>query len=198
MARLSRAIRWHRRGIGIAAAVVCLFACLSVLSPEAPESAPVVVAGRDLPAGTRLAATDLRVVLMPVEFVPSQALDTPEAAVGRTLTAALTSGSAITAASTLNGRESEGADERLVPFRVPDAATVSLLQVGDIITVVGATVDGGAVELATGVRVAALPAGTESSLGAESGALVVVAADAETAAELAAAASQMRMTIVLG
>ena len=98
----------------------------------------------------------------------------------------------------LNGRETSSGDERLVPFRVPDAATVALLQVGDRITVVGSTMDGGVVDLATDVRVAALPVSQSSGLGGgESGGLVVVAANAETAARLAAASSQMRMAIVM-
>lgn len=183
------------------AAVVCLFAALSALAPPQPETASALVAARTLSSGSLVAEDDLRVVDMPVDLVPEGALADPSEVVGRTLTAALTTGSVVTTASTLSGREGvAGPDERLVPFRVPDATTAALLQVGDRISVVGATVDGGAVDLATGVRVAALPAAADSGSlgGGESGALVVVAADAQTAATLAAASTQMRMAIVLG
>lgn len=57
--------------------------------------------------------------------------------------------------------------------------------------------DGGAVDLATNVQIAALPTPGSTGMGPESGALVVVSADAETAARLAAASSQMRMAIVM-
>lgn len=196
--RLARTARWHRRGLGTVAATVCLFACLAVLTPPAPETRTVVVAASLLPAGSQLAAADLKLVALPVEAVPDQALTQLDEATGRTLTGALTSGSVLTTASLLSGRDGTSPDERLVPFRVPDAATVALLQVGDRISVVGASTDGGVIDLASDVRVAALPApGASGSLGGESGALVVVAADPETAARLAAAAAQMRLAVVM-
>lgn len=197
--RLARAARWHRRTLGILAAVVCLFASLSALTPHEPETTEVLVATRALPAGTQLSAADVQVVAMPLPWVPDQAVADLAEVVGRTLTGALTRGSVLTAASTLNGRDpGSAANERLVPFRVPDAATVALLQVGDLISVVGASMDGGAVDLAIDVRVAALPApASGGAFGGESGALVVVAADPATASRLAAASGQMRMAIVL-
>lgn len=199
ISRLARAARWHRRALGITAAVVCLFAVLSAITPPKPETASVLVATRQLAAGTQLASADVRVVAMPVAFVPDLALGDPAEAVGRTLTSALTTGSVLTGASTLSGRDpAGGSDERLVPFRVPDAAIVALLQVGDRISVVGATVDGAAIDLAVDVRVAALPApGGSGSFGGESGALIVVAADPATASRLAAASGHLRMTVVL-
>lgn len=199
LARLRRFARWHRRPLGILAAAVCLFATISALTPDPPEARAVLAATRDLPAGTRLTDTDLRQVEVPLANVPNGALSEPAEALGRTITGGLTSGSILTTASILNPLDPQaGSDERLVPFRVPDTATVGLLQVGDRITVVGATMDGGAIEIAPNVRVAALPATDSGALGGDSGALVVVAADAETAARLAAAASQMRLAIVLG
>lgn len=197
--QLLRAARWHRRSLGIVAAAICLFAALSALSPPQPETRSILVAAHDLAAGSKITAADLRSVEMPVELAPQGALDDASQAIGRTLTGGLTTGSPLTTASILNPRDPQaGPDERLVPIRLPDQASVALLQVGDRITVVGATVDGGAIELANGVRVAALPNPTGGTLGGESGALVVVAADAETAARLAAASSQMRLAIVLG
>lgn len=196
--RLARAARWHRRGLGIAAAVVCLFATLSALTQPGVETAPAVVAARELRAGTQLAAADLQLVQLPLTAIPEKALTEVSAALGRTLTGSLTRGSVLTAVSTLSATESgAGPGEQLVPFRVPDAAAVSLLQVGDRITVVGASVDGSAIDVATNVRVAALPVAAGGAWGGESGALVVVAADPQTAARLAAAASQMRLAIVL-
>lgn len=197
--RISRFISWHRRGLGVLAAVICLFACLNVLNPAQPESAPVLVAARSLPAGGTLSDADLNVIEMPVAFIPEAALSQHSQATGRILTGAVSAGSVLTANSVLTGREATDPDERLVPFRVPDAATVALLQVGDRISVVGSSVDGGVIDLATDVRIAALPTpASGSSLGStESGALVVVAANQQTAARLAAASNQMRMAIVL-
>ena len=198
--RLARAARWHRRSLGTVAAVICLFAVLTLLAPAKPETALALVASHPLAAGTLLTETDLRVSEIPLDYLPEGALVDSAEAVGRTLTGALTAGSVLTTASTLSGRDgSAGPNERLVPFRVPDATTAALLQVGDRITVVGATIDGTAIDLASGVRVAALPtAAGNGSLGGESGAMVVVTADPQTAATLAAASTQMRMAIVLG
>ncbi|MDI9629123.1 MAG: SAF domain-containing protein [Acidobacteriota bacterium] len=200
LTRLVRAARWHRRALGTIAAIICLFSVLSVLAPQEPETTPALVAGHALAAGTLLTETDLRTVEIPLAYLPEGALVDSAEAIGRTLTGALTAGSVLTSASTLSGRNGgAGPNERLVPFRVPDSTTAALLQVGDRITVVGATVDGTAIDLASGVRVAALPAaGGNGSLGGESGAVVVVAADPQTAATLAAASTQMRMAIVLG
>lgn len=199
--RLARLARWHRRSLGILAAMVCLFATLSVLAPAEPETAPILVATRELPGGTRLSETDIRQVPWPVALLPAGALSEPEEVVGRTITGGLSTGSALTSAAILNGRtDGAGPGERLVPFRVPDAVTASLLQVGDVITVVGSGADGNVIELATSVRVAGLPSpsGSGGLGGGESGALIVVAADEQTAARLAAASTQMRMAIVLG
>ncbi|WIY82882.1 SAF domain-containing protein [Propionimicrobium sp. PCR01-08-3] len=195
--RLARFLRWHRRGLGIAAAMVCLFAILSVLTPAKPESTPVLVASHALTAGSTLTAADITTIEMPIELMPAEALSDPDEVVGRVLTATLTQGSVLTGAAVLSSRDMTEADERLVPFRVPDAATVALLHVGDRISVVGSSSDGGVIDIATDVRIAALPTTESGSLGGESGALVVVAADAETAAQLAAASNQMRMGIVM-
>lgn len=198
--RLVRLARWHRRSLGIVAAVVCLFATLSVLTPEQPETVSVLVATRDLRGGTRLTEADVRQAQWPIAMLPAGTLAETTEVVGRTITGALTAGSPLTTASILNGREASAPGERLVPFRVPDALTAGLLQVGDVISVVGSGADGSVIELASQVRVAALPAATSSGglTGGESGALIVVAADEQTAARLAAASTQMRMAIVLG
>lgn len=177
--------------------MVCLFAILSVLTPAKPESTPVLVASHALTAGSTLTAADITTIEMPIELMPTEALSDPDEVVGRVLTATLTQGSVLTGAAVLSSRDMTEADERLVPFRVPDAATVALLHVGDRISVVGSSSDGGVIDIATDVRIAALPTTESGSLGGESGALVVVAADAETAAQLAAASNQMRMGIVM-
>lgn len=199
LAHLARAARWHRRGLGIAAAAVCLFASLSALAPRQPDSTAVVVAARDLASGDRIAAGDVRLIDMPTQFVPKSALTSVDDAVGGTLTGAQATGSVLTAAGLMSTRPpGMPGGERLVPFRVPDAGIAALLHVGDRISVVGTTADGGAVDLAADVRVAALPTEPADAFAAgRSGALVVVAADADTAAKLAAAAGQMPMSIVL-
>jgi len=192
-------VRWHRRGLGIASAVVCLFATLSALAPQQPDSVTVVVAAHELASGDRISADDVREIDIPGQFVPASALTSLDEAVGATLTGAQTAGSVLTAASLMGARPGDAsADERLVPFRITDAGVAALLHVGDRISVVGSTSDGGPVDLATDVRVAALPASADDDFTTgESGALVVVATDPGTAATLAAAASQMRMSIVL-
>ena len=50
----------YRRVIAAALLMLALALCLSVLAPDTEDRVDVLVAGRDLPVGTLLSATDLR------------------------------------------------------------------------------------------------------------------------------------------
>lgn len=175
--------------------MLCFMATLSALSPLS-DGVQVVVASRDLNAGTVLTIDDLETIAVPEQMLPHGWRDDPEALVGSTTTGPMTRGSILTTAVTRVGPD-PGDGRVVVPFRVADASVVQLISVGDHITVVGGATDGSVVELASQVEVTALPAGDES-WGASSGALVAVACDPASAARLAAAAGQLNLGIVLG
>lgn len=195
-----RNARWKRRKIAAVAAVICLFATLSALTPRRDDLVGVLAAQRDLPAGHRLSASDVHTINMPGQLVPAHAFTDTGAVVGQTLVGGLSAGSVLTSASVLSAGPSNAGDgEQLVPIRLADSGIVGLLKVGDRVTVVTQDVEGSQVVLASQVRIAALPQPEPSnSVAPQSGALVVLAADASTAAKLAGAGAQSRLGITLG
>ena len=170
-------------------------ATLATLSPLG-DGVPVVVAARELPAGTVLTAEDICVVEIPQQVLPDGWRELPDEVIGATTTGPMTRGTVLTSAATRTG-PGPGDGRVVVPFRVNDASTASLIRVGDLITVVGSSPDGSVVELASRVEVTALPSPDES-WGSSTGALIAVACDPSTGAQLAAAAGQMSLGIVLG
>jgi len=88
-----------------------------------------------------------------------------------------------------------------VPFRIEDKGVAGVLGVGNQISVVGANPGADTRVIASRVRIAALPSpGSSGALddsSSSSGALVIVAADSRTARELAAAASEYTLSVVL-
>lgn len=189
----------------LAAAAVAF--ALDAFAPEPPPSARVVVATTDLPPGTHLAASDLRLASWPSALVPPGALTSVEAAAGRTLAAAVGKGEAMTAlrlvgpalAATLltDGRVAAA-------VRLSDAQAVTLLRPGDRLDLVAASAGGAdpidgtaggsyARVVASGVLVVTVPAAESGSSfisggSTAGGALVVVAVTRTEALTLAEAA----------
>ncbi len=178
--------------------MLCLVA---VASPPEPATTMVMVAARDLTAGSVLTTDDLAGRRYPVALVPARALTDTADAAGRTLSAALSAGTPLTA-SNLSGASSLAAPgERLVPFRLADAALLALVSVGDLVTVVATAGDGSVVTVAERVRVAALP--TEASGdgfldSGGTGAVVVVSCPPKTAVALAGWAATSALGIAIG
>lgn len=196
--KIRRLIRWRRRELAALTAALAVFAALRVLSPPTPQTSEVLVATHDLNAGTPLAASDVQTVPIPNEYLPHSALSEADSPLGRTLTANLTTGTVLTSAMVFSSQSSAD-EEKLVPLRFSDQAVVDLLKVGDIISVVATDQDGTSHQLASGVRVAALPNEQENTtFGSSTGALVVVATDAATATTLAAQAAVTTLGIVMG
>lgn len=79
-----------------------LLAGVRMATAPPPAGDPVVVAARSLPAGTLLAAADLRVVRLTV--LPAEAVADPATLVGRTVTVALPAGLPVVAGLVGEGR----------------------------------------------------------------------------------------------
>ena len=202
-----RAVRARRRWFAAVLAAGAVAFALDALAPEPPASARVVVAAGDLAPGAQLESSDLRLVAWPTALVPPGALTSLEEAAGRTLSAAVGKGEALTAlrlvgpvlAATLvsDGRVA-------APVRLADAQAATLLRPGDRLDLVAASAGGAdpidgtaggsyARVVATGAVVITVPnADTGRSLIAGSpsagGALVVVAVTRTEALTLAEAA----------
>ena len=194
-------ISWHRRGLAAICAGIAMLCLMAVASPPDSPSVGVVVAAHDLTAGNVLSAADLAVRRYPSTLMPSRALPTITDAVGRTLGAALSAGSPITEANLSAASSLAAPGERLVPFRLTDAALLTLVGVGDRVTVVATAGDGSTVTVAERVRVAALPPAASGGSFIDSGgtgAVIVVSCPPTTAVKLAGWAATSALGIAIG
>lgn len=188
--RLRHALRWHRRLLAAVAAGVAILATLSVLAPPPPDTVTVVVAARDLPAGTRLSAEDLQEREHPVGLVPRGAFASTTGLVGRLLATGTSSGAPLDRSDLVEAQRARPG-RMLVPFRLQDAGVAGLLRVGDLVSVVAVDDGGAPTVLAKRVRVAALPNSEEETL-------IVVDVDEATGIRLGAWTSNPSLSITLG
>lgn len=178
--RVRRAFLRRRRLLAAGFAAVASWAALSSTAAPPEATVTVVVAARDLPAGTRLAAGDLRRVDFRSGTEPSGFLGGPAASIGRLLAAPMSAGEPITQVR-LVGTDLAAAQPglRAVPVRLPDPGMVALLEVGDLIDLVAADPeDGHVTTVAADVLVLALPSADTSGGSATAsglpGSLVVI------------------------
>lgn len=192
---LSRAISWHRRKLAAMAAVIAVLATIAAARPAPPPTVEVVVASADLPGGKLLAEGDLEVARFPKELAPGGVVDR-DALVGRTLNAALTTGTPVTSVAVLGDTTGVGPGQVVAPVKFADPALVALLRAGDTIDVIAAGPDGGQV-VAAGVRVVTVPQSTDSGPGSGQSAMVLLAVSPELATTLAGAATMGQLSLVL-
>lgn len=199
MPRRLRRLIWRFRWLVVALCVGCAtWIVVAELRPPAPPSVPVLVAARDLPAGTVLASSDVR--LVDAASAPSGALPMADA-VGATLTIGLPEGVPVVGTMVLGPGLADAAPPGwvVVPVSLADAVLAQLLRVGDRVDLYLAAADtGGGIDEAslvtTGALVLARPDGTGADGGwlpgpasTPSDAVVVVAIRPEDAAALAGA-----------
>ncbi|WP_460703152.1 SAF domain-containing protein [Luteococcus sediminum] len=195
-ASVARAVRWHRRPLAALCAACAVLLALTVLRPAPAATVDVLVAARALPAGSSLAAGDLRLAHYPPALVPDGALDDPGRLTGRVLASPVDAGLPLTEQSVVEAGQATRNGELLVPFRVQDPQVLAMVRVGDRVTVVSPGEDGQAVTLASRVRVASVPP-AQGRDGPDQG-LLVVSADPETASRLAAWAGGQGLGVALG
>ena len=188
----ARTILFRRTAAALLAVLAVALAAASLLHGQ-EHTAPVLVAARDVPAGTTLTGDDVRIRDLPVAYAPSGSLHDLGTAVGRILTGSARAGEPITDVR-LVGRESTllatgDPDAVAVPVRLSDAAVADLLRPGSRVDVVGdpAVLANDAVVLT--VR-------PSEGLSAK-GRLVVVALPRQLAAKVAAASLAQPVTVTL-
>lgn len=194
--RLRRRVLRHRRLLLATCLAVAALAGLRAVAPPEPATVPMLVAARDLPAGRVLTDADLETVPAPAELVPAGARSRAEAR-GRTTTGPVRRGEALTDARLVTTRLLAGYPGRVaLPVRLPDPATVALLQVGDRIDLVATDPTTGTAEtVATDAPVAAIPdapATPGAAAGVQPGGRLVVVALSPAAARVVAAAAATR------
>jgi Flp pilus assembly protein CpaB len=167
-------------------------------APAVP-TAEVVVAARDLSAGTVLTAADLGLAAIPDSVVPAGVVRRPVGLIGRRVAGAIRRGEPVTDVRVVGPGLAAGlaAGETAVPVRLADAESAALVRPGDRVDVLGTAVDadgtpgtGDAVEVAAAVRVLAVLGGRDAA----DGVLLVVAATPAMARRLAGAAARHRLT----
>ncbi len=194
--------RWRGVLAGLLAAAAVATA-LPALLPEPAPGADVLVAVRDLPAGTPLADGDVVPGRLPEGVVPDGALRPGEPLVGRLLAGPVRRGEALTDVRLLGPGLLAGVDPGgraslvAVPVRLADAASAALLRPGDRVDVLAAATSPDAPPSAA-VVAAAAPVLAVPAPGPDlDGALVVLATPAPAAARLAAAAVSSRLSAVV-
>ncbi len=147
----------------------------------------LLVASRDLPSGTVLAADDLTLARFSPESVPPGAVSPDVVPIGRVLAGPLGQGEALTHVRLVGDALLDGYPGRAVtPVRVSDAGTLPLLEAGMRIDLLGADPATGLVRtLAIGAQVVAVPTASTATPG--SGGLLLVAVAPDEADRIAAA-----------
>ncbi len=191
--RANRFIRWHRRSLAVVCSVAAIAAALHYLHPHPEPSSDVAIASHSLDAGTQISSGDIETISLPTRLLP-EGVVTSDQLKGRVIASVITKGTILTEAMLVGSSLASQSREQLVPFRVSDADLISLLQVGDTISVLASQSDGSTTEIAHRVRVAALPDKSSTSSG---GGVIVVAASPKEAEAIATAATHMRMAFVV-
>lgn len=198
-AALRRAVNARRRVLAAACAAAAAAAALDILAPPPPDLVAVLVASRDLPAGTALATGDLTARSVPRDVAPDGVLRPGAAVLGRTVTGAVRRGEPLTDVRLLGpamlATASPGAVA--VAIRLADPDSTSLVRPGDRVDVLAAPLDAEGASAVSVVAeralVLAVPAGTTAG----DGAVVVVAVPSATARRLAGAAAAARLSIAV-
>ena len=174
--RVRRTVLARRRLLAALLTGVAVAAGVQSATAPPPPTVGVLTAARDLPAGTLIGSEDL----VSVDFAPASVpAGAARDVVGQTLAAPLRRGEPVTDVRLVGPALTTGDPElTAVPVRLPDAAMVALLDVGDRIDLIGTDPQGsGASVVAAGVPVLALPDAPEDTGGsAQPGGLVVVGA----------------------
>jgi Flp pilus assembly protein CpaB len=179
----------RRRPLAALLAALAVLAGVHELRPPPPRTEAVLIAARDLPAGTLLAEDDVTTARFAAGTAPAGLVDDT---LGRLLAAPMRAGEPITDVRLVGPSLAEAyPGSVVVPVRLPDAAMAGLLRVGDRIDLLVADPEGSrtARVVATDLAVVALPAAAdETTSGALPGRLVVLAAADVVTDEIAQAA----------
>jgi pilus assembly protein CpaB len=206
---VQRFVAARRRTLTALLVGLAVLSGLSAIRPSPPPTVTVLVAARDLPPGTALAAADLGHAALPSRVVPAGALRPGAGVLGRLVAGAVRRGEPLTDVRLLGPALLAGyaADAVAVPLRFADPGAVALLRPGDRIDVLAAPADDPAgpparvvaADIAV-VVVAVTEPGSGSGFGPaglDAGPLVVVACSPAVARALAAAGASERLSPAL-
>lgn len=199
--RFGYLLRRFRRPIAGVLAFVTVLGVLTILRPAPAETQDLLVAARDLPAGTTLEPADLAPRAFALDSVPPAAIAQAAQAHGRTLSAPMLAGEALTQTRLVDAALSHEGAAYAVPIRLAEADVAALLSPGMLVDVVRAA-RGSPQIVADGVRVITVPRRPTAnsfagSAGSAASSLILVAADRTTAIRLAAAGTDGNLAVIL-
>lgn len=167
-----------------------------------PETASVVVATADLPAGTVLTPGALTVAAIPAEAVADGAASSPDELTGRVLAGHLRRGEPVTdvrlVGTGLTAMLAPG--QVAAPVRLPDLAVAGLVTAGDRVDVLVTAPDAVTAEVVAAGALVLAPSATPSDdqPGADvAEGLLLLAVDEATGARLAAASTSGTLGVTL-
>jgi Flp pilus assembly protein CpaB len=194
----------------VAAGVLTTLALVLALRPApapatdaAPSAVAVVVAGRDLAAGTELSDSELAVARLPSEFVPAGSVAHPADLTGRVLAGSVRAGEPLTDVRLVGAGLTALLEPGQVaaPVRLSDLAVAALVRSGDRVDVLASPPEADRAETVVPdalVLAAGGPGTDDAGAGTDPAAgLLLVAVDGATAARLAAAAASSTLTVTL-
>ena len=177
----------------------CLIAIVaySIIDKAANNFAtkPVVVASKDIAAGTYLTSLDLKEIRIPISAVSPNAL-TKEQLIGRMLASNIAENEQLTNSRVLATNQVIS-DQRIVGVRIIDSEVASILKPGALIDVVRISNSNGLYGsvIARDVSVVAI-ASKKSSFGSSAGSVVMVSTNNDTAVTLAINSGE-KLTVLL-
>lgn len=185
----------RRRWVAAACVGLAVTAGLNAVTAPPPPTVPVLVAARDVSAGTVLAAEDLTEIRLPPAAVPAGLVDRPA---GRLLASPLRKGETVTDARLVGRSLLSGYPElTALPVRLPDPAVLQLLSVGDRIDLLATDPEGGGTRIvAHDAIVIAIPStDVEATASGLPGALVVIGTTSAQAGQVADSAVRSYLSI---
>jgi Flp pilus assembly protein CpaB len=185
----------HRRLLAALLTGVAVLAGVRAVAAPPEATVPVVVAARDLPAGSTVSADDLALIEFRPGSEPAGLVTDPT---GRLVTSPVRRGEPLTDVRLLGPSLTEGRPGMVAtPVRLPDAATAALLHTGDLVDVLAADPQGGPTDLvATSALVLAVPALDDQALAdALPGRLVVLGLDERDVPAVAGASVTHFLTV---
>jgi Flp pilus assembly protein CpaB len=185
--RVRRLVLRRRRVLAAGLVALAVGAGLHSVAPPAPAGTTITVAARDLPAGETLTAADVTTAELPQGAAPDALVDAP---LGQTLAGPVTRGEPLTVAR-LVGAGLTQADPGItaLPVRISDPDQAALLTVGDRIDLMATDPQRVTTStVAADVAVLAVPPqGPDSTGGALTGRLVVMAIPSSAVEQVTAA-----------
>lgn len=191
-----RRVLAHRHLLAFLCAVGAVAIGLYTVSPPPEPAETVLVAARDLPAGTVLASGDLTQARWAVGTRPDAIASEP---VGRTLASPLRRGEPVTDLRLVTPSLLAGYPGLMaLPVRIPDAASVALLRVGDRVDLVAANPEDSRAEVvARDAPVLAVPPEPETAGSGVTGRLVVLGLPESEVSVVSAAAVGRFLSLAL-